>query len=347
MKSNSFIVAFIAMLLTPAALHPSALPATEASSLPALFDAATLVLTGEVTSVDRGAESVGDWKGHRVPVAAFTATAVVDRLYKGDIGEPAVKILYTRPTGIICNVSGCPNLVVGEYGLFFLQNLGNGYYSFDQLSGEFPMSRLKSLAQRPGLVGLELDLVAGLQEKNETTLLTNIELLGAAKDPNAAPPLLDWLAHNPNRPARAGVYLALLKLQHHSKIGEALTFVESFTGGTPSESRVASDVIDLISAVRDPAAVPALIAFSHSRSDRVRESVIHALREIGSPDAIPVFAAALDDSIELIRYDAVLGLATVEKKWDQAPSIDTFAASESKYVGFWKSWWLSTDGSRH
>lgn len=348
MKSANAVVALvIAMLLTAAVMHATALPAREASSLPVLLDAATLVLTGEVASVDGGVEALGDWNGRRVPLATFTATAIIDRLYKGDINDPTVKLLYTRPTGVICNVSRCPDLVVGEYGLFFLHSLGNGYYSFDQLAGELPISRLKSSAHMPGAVGLESDLVAGLQEENETTLLTNIELLGALKDSKAVPPLLDWLAHNPNRPARASAYLSLLKLQHYSKLGEALAFAESFTGGTPSESRIASDVIDIVSAVRDPAAVPALTAFSHSPSDRVRESVIHALREIGSLDAVPAFVAALDDPVQLIRYDAVLGLATVEKRWDQAPSIDTFAASESKYIGFWKSWWLSSDRPRH
>jgi HEAT repeat protein len=99
-------------------------------------------------------------------------------------------------------------------------------------------------------------------------------------------------------------------------------------------------VYDLISAIRDPARVPVLITFSHSQSDRLRESVIHALREIGNRTAEPVLVEALDDRVASIRYDAVLGLATVEGRWDLAPSVDTFAANEPKYVGAWKSWWL-------
>ena len=343
MRLSPVIVASIVMSLVTMS-HAEVLPAT--ASLPVSFDAASVVLTGQVTSVEHGAETIGNWNDRRVPLVEFTATIALDGLYKGRVGSPAVKVLYSRPTGNICSVSKCTTMAVGQYGLFFLDDLGNGYYSCDRFSGRLPISRLKSLDHRPGLLGLQSDLLAGLQEQDDTILMTNMELLGGLKDSKAAPPLLEWLARNSNRPARVAAYVALLQLQNYSKIEEMLAFEENFSGGTPSELRLADELINQVSAVRDPTLVPALIAFSNSRSDRVRESVVHALREIASPDAVPVFAAALNDRVQLVRYDAVLGLATVEKRWDFAPSVDTFMASESKYVDFWRSWWLASDHYR-
>lgn len=67
---------------------------------------------------------------------------------------------------------------------------------------------------------------------------------------------------------------------------------------------------------------------------------------MASSDAVPVFIRVLDDRVETIRYDAVLGLAGAEQNWDLAPSFDAFAKNESMYIAAWKAWW-SKSGKRY
>jgi HEAT repeat protein len=87
------------------------------------------------------------------------------------------------------------------------------------------------------------------------------------------------------------------------------------------------------------------MGLAQSQADDVRESAIHALRTVRSATAIPAFVRALDDRVQFVRYDAVLGLAEVEHNWALAPSVDAFKADEQKYITAWKSWWQTNGQS--
>jgi hypothetical protein len=336
------VVVLLAVACAPTILHAEIVPTAGTVSLPDLFDHASVIFAGEVVSVESKGKVNSKWYGREVELEVFAATVAVDRLYKGESNGAVLRVIYHRPAGNVCTVSKCEMLTAGEYGLFFLQEQGDGYHMIEQIYEPFAVSRLKSAVHERGLARLESDLVAGLQDADENRLLTNVELIGALKHVSSVSPLLDLLSRNPSGVVRSAIYVALLRLQYIGKLRESLLFAESSTTGSPAELRIKDQIFDLVGVVHDPTAVQVLIGFAHSQSDRLRESVIQALREIASPTAVPIFVEALDDRLKLIRYDAVLGLATVERNWDIAPSVDTFSANEAKYVDAWKSWWLNS-----
>lgn len=314
----------------------------ETASSAAMFDAASGVLSGMVSSVEQTGEVSGNWYGRSVRLAVFTATVLVDRVYKGDPLSVSAEVTYQRPTGTSCSVSKCVNLVLGEYGLFFLTISPDGYRLLDGLYSPFEISRLNSTTHRPGITGLELDLEAGLRDPNENTLLDNIDLIGGLEHVNSVSPLMDLLASSRSETVRAAVYVALLRLQNYHQLEKSLLFAESPADPSQPNFGIKDQIYDLVTVIHDPATAAILITFSHSKSKRLREAVIHALREIGGAEAVPVLVGALDDPVQMIRYDAVLGLAAIVQDWKLAPSVDTFLADQSKYINAWKSWWLET-----
>jgi len=311
-------------------------------SLSQLFSAASVVFTGEVTSVAQTGERTGVWYGEPVRLETFIAEVSVDREYKGPTNPASIAISFSRPSGTRCTVSKCETLQAGDDGLFFLKADNDGYHLLDPYVGRLPVSRLKSATAVSGIIGLESDIVAGFHDTDENRLLTNIELYGASE--HASSPLFELLLTDRSDLVHAAANAALLKLGIHSRLKDAARVVELRTDD-PRELLLQQEISSFISEIRDRAAVQVLLEFAHSRSDQLREAVVHALREMGSADAVPIFVQALDDHLDLIRYDAVLGLAAVEKNWQLAPSIDSFHEDESKYITAWKSWWLTTGRS--
>jgi len=334
------VITIMTMLAYALLAYAEIAPHQGVESLPQLFNSASVVLTGEVVSVEPTGEVDGVWYEQAVRLERFTAQVSVNREYKGPPNLGSVAIIFTRPSGTLCAVSRCEALQVGDEGLFFVKQESDGYHLLDPRFGRLPASRLKSAGARPGIGGLQSDIVAGLHDSDEKRLLANVDLYGALEQVPTSP-LLELLQMDNRDLVRAATHVALLKLGDHPRLTDAAIVAELHTDD-PLELLFQEEICSFIGEIRDRTTVQVLLGFSHSRSDRLRQSVIHALREMGSADAVPVFVEALDDRLELIRYDAVLGLATVEKNWQLAPSIDSFVQDESKYISSWKSWWLTT-----
>ncbi|HSR09051.1 MAG TPA: HEAT repeat domain-containing protein [Bryobacteraceae bacterium] len=99
-------------------------------------------------------------------------------------------------------------------------------------------------------------------------------------------------------------------------------------------------------------------------SDSVRACATHALREIHSPQTLPLLENLLADSSPVIRYDAVIGIAQyaigfpvarMENKkaavagftpgpnftsdmYPHYPAMDLFLKNEQEYISYWKTW---------
>ena len=318
-----------------------AVPVTDIDRLSPVFDAASLVFAGQVVSVQSSGTLNGEWGGHSVKLDAFSATARVQRLYKGAAGH-TVTITFVRPPGNACTVSECEALSANDFGLFFLLENRDGYHLMTGTYGALPVSRLHSAENAEGLPGLEADLLEGLKDPEVDRVLENIQMIGGIGQLHSVPRLLALLEGTQNDDVRSSLYVTLLKLHQYGKLGDALAFAQTMDTSSLVDSRFKYRIFDFVEAIHDPTTVPILLNFASSPSDRLRQSVIHALREIGSPEAVPAFVQALDDRVESVRYDAVLGLATIEKNWELAPSVDLFEKDEAKYIKAWKSWWTET-----
>jgi len=313
-----------------------------AESLPALMSQSAMVLTGDVVSVEEvPITPVGSTKDY-APSRVFVAAVAINRIYKGQSDVRSIRIVYENPRGKSCFVSDCEKISPGEYYLFFLEKIGTEYRLLNPQYGKFPLSRLHAATQVMGLAGIEADLVAGLNENDPKRLVTTVELFGSLGHVSSTEPLRAALAHGGGKSSpitQGAIYVSLFRLGDYSRLSESGAFIETTTHD-PQVSLLQQQLCAQIAAIRELQTSPTLITFSRSSTDQLRESAVHALREMSATDAIPTFVAALDDPLQPVRYDAVLALATLEKNWDLAPSLQLFSENEIKYITAWKNWWL-------
>lgn len=332
------VLSSVIFLVSVTWLSSGVIPSPGSESVPQLFSVASHVLKGEVVSV---AEVGGDSTSLR----HFVASVAVDRLYEGALSSRIISIRFERPAGTQCTVSPCISLKAGEYLLFFLTTSNDRYALAHAHFGKFAVSRMNAQSAVSGMPGLELDLIAGLRDADEKRRLINIELLGAMGGTAPVSALKDVISDS-SPLVKIAAYTALLRLQEYSILADAAGLAGQF-GDDPRILQLQDRMSLYISEIRDPKALPTLRIVARSQSDWVREAAIHALREMAAPESVPVFIAALDDPVKLIRYDAVLGLAAIEQKWELAPSVDVFERAESSYILAWKNWWLEAGALKY
>jgi HEAT repeat protein len=309
-----------------------------------LFGAAVMVVRGEVKQVISAEKRVAEWHGVVTVLTTYVVQVVTDKIYKGNAAA-AVRIAYVRPDDPLCAVSTCIHLNVGDFDYFFLDVGKQGFELNDPHFGQFRASRLTESRGQTGLDALKSDFVAGLNDPDEAVRLTQVELIGDSGRKTDAEQLLRLLP-SADALSRATVFYSLLQLGDYSALTSMRDFLE-VRSNVPAIERLRFLSLSQINAISDSEAEDALIGLAQSPADDVRESAIHALRTIQSAKAIPVFIRALDDRVQLVRYDAVLGLAEIEHNWTLAPAVDAFKADERKYIGAWKSWWQTSGQPPH
>lgn len=325
------------LLLSLSSLHLLAEVVPPPASVPKLFTAADVVLKGEIASVDRISQHAGNWHGEPALLNTYEAIVFQDRLYKGTVG--AIRITFMRPTGTICNVSRCTWLSPGAYGLLFLTKTKGDYLLSNEI---LQVSRKNAAVAADGLSGLEADLIAGLKDNDGSRKLVNIELLGTMEDPEI-PEKLSLQLPSAGNLTKIAIYAALLQLRDYRFLAEMRPFLE-LQSADPVISRFQGRLHSRISEVNDARTLAVLLQFARSRSDSLRQTAMRGLRNLESPESVPVLTQALDDRVQDIRYDAVFTLATIYKKWEWAPSYDAFRSNEAKYISAWKKWIEETNG---
>lgn len=317
-------------------------PEPGSESVDKLFASSDLVMRGEVKDVSTRRRVKGVWHGVPTVLTIYAAQVATDKIYKGPAAS-IISVEYTRPEDRICAVSTCNRLDVGEFDYFFLVGREPAYELRDAYFGRFRASRLTESRERVGLDELKRDFVSGLEDPDENVRLMQAELIGSSGRKVDAEYLKRLLASSDNL-TRATIHYALLRLGDYSTLASIRGFLEA-PSNVPAVERLRFLCLSQINVIRDAAAVDALVEFAKSPADDVREAAIHALRTIGSARTVSLFVQALDDKVQMIRYDAVLALAEIERNWSLAPSVDAFQADEKKYIAAWKSWW-ATEGRR-
>jgi hypothetical protein len=309
-----------------------------------LFGTAAMVVRGEVKQVIPAEKRDGEWHGVPTVLTAYVVEVQTDKIYKGNAAA-TVRMAYIRPDDRLCAVSACIQLKVGDFDYLFLEVGKKGLELNDPRFGSFRASRRTESHGRTGLDALKDDFVAGLSDPDEAVRLTQVALIGDSGRKTDAEQLLRLLPRA-DALSRATITYSLLRIGDSSALTSMREFLE-VRSNVPAIERLRFLSLSQINATSDPEAEDALIGLAQSPVDDVRESAIHALRTIQSAKAIPVFIRALDDRVQLVRYDAVLGLAEIEHNWALAPAVDAFKADEPRYIGAWKSWWQTSGQPQH
>jgi hypothetical protein len=99
------------------------------------------------------------------------------------------------------------------------------------------------------------------------------------------------------------------------------------------DKRIRLGIIEALTLIKDPRAVPALIKTLKDESSEVRWETAIALGEIGDPQAIEPLVHALKDHDKYVRYGAAFALAKIEWK----PADDTQKAFYFAGMQEWKA----------
>jgi len=330
----------LAMLMISSVCAGEIRPEPGSESLDHLFASSDVVFRGEVKAVSRKESARGVWRGVPTILTTYVAEVLPDKVYKGLLASRA-NIRYVRPEEQLCFVSTCPRVTIGEFDYFFLKGPSNALVLTDPYFGKLQASRLTTNREGAGVEGLKDDILSGLADPDRGTRLIQIELVGSSGQKAYAGALRDILP-DADDITRATVYYALLRLHDYGPVASMRSFLELSSRVTAIE-KLRLLCLSQINAIDDPSAAHALGVLAKSPADEVREPAIHSLRTIASTASVPIFVEALDDRVQMIRYDAVLALAEVEKNWSLAPSVDSFQADEQKYISAWKAWW-ETEG---
>lgn len=308
--------------------------------IPKLVVISTLVCKGDVLDAPKPMFS-------ETPVRmTATATVRMDRCFKGE--APAnVGVLFD---GFI-PLPGGPLFILtkGDYDLFFLKPKGDKYIVVDEVDGALPISR--QMGPKPEdsdpLLQLELDLKAGLHDRNPERVLDSIRMLGNMKHlrSNAE---LRGLLESADLPEKTYVWEALLKLKDYS----VLPAVARFISAQREAPRVIvlprdrlffmeGNLVGQIGRLRDPSVLPYLRQFASSPKWNLRWVALQALRAISDPRSAPVFLKALNDENSENGFIAMMSLIELAGGGpiDWAPTLPQFALLQSSYATKCREWW--------
>lgn len=288
---------------------------------------ADTICVGAVMNRDSG---VSDSNG----VVPVQITFHVDRVLKGDVPPGSnIVIRYTQHGAFL-------DQTLTGYDVVFLKRDGDGYlFARPRLSTMRASRQLYSPYVRSADVraNLRWEVMNSLQDPSpvtvrealkQTSLLTTEDILSRIKA----------LALSPNPDISA------LALGHCSTAGDD-TCVSPAIAVVVQQLEMASGstnaAIMSLRAMLERKPVGAthfneLADALKSKSDKAREFAVRLLRFSANPAALPYLKQALADTSQMVRYNAVMGLAEITKDHQHAPAVSVYKADEDTYLQYWR-----------
>ncbi len=204
-------VPMAAILCSHALAYPRPPHGTE--NIPKLMAESTLVCKGEVVE----AAEVSVVSDPRPPHRTATAIVHVDRCFKGE--RPASELVPVLFDNIL-PPGGGPYVVLrkGDYRLFFLKPEESKYVLTDDWFGQLSISRqlgTPPLGDTDPMHQLEVDLNAGLTDRDHERVLDSIRMLGNMRHVQSKEKLVSLL-DSPDQLVRTYVFEAMLRLHDYS-----------------------------------------------------------------------------------------------------------------------------------
>jgi hypothetical protein len=319
------IAAFVLMSATAAFGQP-----VPVLNVQQLVDEADLIIVGSIHSVSETGSVLLDVHGRRTPAKALVADILPDRVLKGAMDGPIVRVSFALP-GLR---AGYGRVFAGTYELTFLKRNGrdyefvNPYYPAlpavpGPLEGDAPGDRVAN--------AIAAQIESASTENRER--INAIHALGTINNSTSIAALRKALGQSDEN-VRLSAAAILLEMQDLTGLAPAEQALLGDT--TATNDAVLHNMRYAISELSASDAIPALVRLLKSQDDLTRRAVASGLRKVRSPQTISALAAALDDRDWEVRYYAVRGLAEITGENSWGPSIEVFRASEDKYLNYWK-----------
>jgi HEAT repeats len=333
-KITSKMSALLVVLLLMAARPASAVP-IPSLNLTELTNHANLIVVGEVGDVRDDGPTVTEVGGRRVSARRMVVKLSIARVLKGRLDNTDIQFTFVvsdLPLGYV-------SVAVNQFGMFFLRetqertlSVVSPYYPFIVAARDAPAAGGQALDQ----VVAELEHVVTSPRTAPKDRVRGITILDSVRTPSVTQ-ALEQAAQAPYGPAVLYAVAALLKRNDilMLELAEKTLTVTPQTDELELRRMLAYSIRDGVS---DPRALPVVTRLLKAEDIDVRRGAAAALRHIGTESVIEPLSQALNDDDREVRYQAVLGLASVTGQNDWGPSIDLFIKDESRYLTYWKDW---------
>lgn len=299
----------------------------QTGDLAKLFAEADLVC--RVVSLDAAPEPGSQGNTSRMP---RPVSVMVERVYKGNLAPSARIAIHARQAWF-----WPPRSLERGHILVFLKTVEGQYVLDGRFTAAFPVSSSRSQQSgNEGWLQLESDLKEGLEDPDTSLRLQSLRLLGGMRKLTSMAPIVR-LSEDPDPELRGTAILALLRNGDPSAIRKAADFIDS-TEPLGSVAALHSRMAFELEQFTSPGAASELLELARSSNRTLRSASVRALRFMQDPSAVPALVSRLDDTDPEIRYDAMMGLASITHR-GPAPAMDLFLADPALYIAAWKQWW--------
>lgn len=299
----------------------------------ALVEASDVVAVGRVISVEEEGIATVDTLTGTARAKRFLATLDADQILKG---EPESQLVYFR--FVVTEVpSGYRIVSKGQYGIFLLQKTQSP--ELRESDPFYPFLPAVSGGHLPN--GSPLDRVVTMLGEVVTARGSTDSEISAA---------LNGLVTIPARSAtealRHGLEISSGDLQ--LRIASKLLARNDISGLDIVEKALLHPVemrgyrfLELagsLAGLKDPRSVPTLKRLLETSNPNIIKSCAIALRQTGSVDALEPLSHLLNNTDELVRYYATVGMGEITKQDEWTPSFDEFHSREGYYISYWHQW---------
>jgi hypothetical protein len=273
----------------------------------------------------------------------------MDRCFKGE--RPASEVVSVLFDNIL-PPGGGPYVVLrkGDYRLFFLKPEEDRYVLVDDWFAQLSISR--ELGATPSgdanpMHQLEVDLKAGLNDRDHERVLDSIRMLGNMRHLQSKEELVSLL-ESQDPLVRTYVFEAMLRLHDYSVLPAVEQWLMAQPQPPPSlvlprdalfemQGRLAGET----SVIRDPSTLPILLRLLRLQSPFARQAILQAVRAINSPQSAPSLLKMLDDPYTDNAFVAMQALIelTGGGAIDWVPPLPVFRENPAYYAARCREWW--------
>lgn len=314
-----------------------------------LFKKADVVIKGEVISIkDAPPASPSEQNdlaakyAEKIHAKRRVGEIRIDRLIKGDISASTVEVLFYENANSGAD-SPTIELKQGEYLIVFLKQLGQSLTFLDLDNGKMSVPKGGGGNRPPKIEArkaMREELLQLVRNSDPDVASSGIQSLGELGEKEALMPELKKLRSSRHQRVKRKSVLWLARSGDRDSLKELVADIKA---DKDAPSRMENlEALDSIGDSKDSEAALSLVELLSHPDKYVRRKAMESLRKIKNPKTLPAIAGALDDSDQIVQYDAMMTMCMMSSAKPQGcPSTILFKANPDKYVSEWKAWWAS------
>jgi hypothetical protein len=298
----------------------------------ALVESSDLIVVGQVSTIrDQGtthSETPHDSRLEKRLLAVLST----EKTLKGTATSSDLTFEFTLPEA----PGGAQEIRPGQYGIFFLRHNSAGLGLADRDYPRLPALPGFRVPDEPPLDSVIAELAEVLTYPNSTKSerSTALEGLGSVRTK-----LATEIMERALETSSSSFQLEIAsKLVARNDLAGLPIVERALLNPYNLSKNTVSGLTGSLAGLSDPKSIPALRRLMSTEDERVLSSVVIALRQTRSRDALLPLSDLLNNEQQTVRYYAVAGMGeiTVQDRW--TPTFPEFLKNEAKYLNYWRDW---------